>query len=81
MQRHRLPTRPLRISSSLGSGFAASYTGNRAISTGSTGASATVQVGRDAPYDMWINYTGRTSGGANTEKLTRSLIAAIGGSV
>jgi hypothetical protein len=46
-----------------GSGFAASYTGNRAISTGSTGASATVQVGRDAPYDMWINYTGRTSGG------------------
>ena len=46
-----------------GSGFAASYTGNRAISTGSTGASATVQVARDAPYDMWINYTGRTSGG------------------
>ncbi len=46
-----------------GSGRAASYTGNRAISTGSTGASATVQVGRDEPYDLWINYTGRTSGG------------------
>lgn len=46
-----------------GSGRAASYTGNRAISTGSTGASATVQVDRDQPYDLWINYTGRTSGG------------------
>lgn len=46
-----------------GSGFSASYTGNRAISTGSTGASATVQVARDEPYDMWITYTGRTSGG------------------
>ncbi|EBA12393.1 carbohydrate-binding protein [Roseobacter sp. CCS2] len=46
-----------------GSGRAASYTGNRAISTGSAGASATVQVNRDRPYDLWINYTGRTSGG------------------
>ncbi len=46
-----------------GSGHAASYTGNRAISTGSTGASATVQVDRVKPYDLWINYTGRTSGG------------------
>ena len=46
-----------------GSGRAASYTGNRAISTGSTGASATVQVDRDQSYDLWINYTGRTSGG------------------
>ncbi|MEJ8561253.1 hypothetical protein QTO30_08475 [Yoonia sp. GPGPB17] len=46
-----------------GSGRAASYTGNRAISTGSAGAVATVQVSRDRPYDLWINYTGRTSGG------------------
>jgi len=46
-----------------GSGRAGSYTGNRAISTGSTGASAAVQVDRDLPYDLWINYTGRTSGG------------------
>ena len=46
-----------------GSGRAASYTGNRAISTGSTGADATVHVDRDQPYDLWINYTGRTSGG------------------
>ncbi|PJI85116.1 hypothetical protein BC777_3112 [Yoonia maricola] len=46
-----------------GSGRAASYTGNRAISSGSAGATATVQVDRDRPYDLWINYTGRTSGG------------------
>ena len=46
-----------------GSGRLASYTGNRAISTGSTGASAIVQVDRVRPYDLWINYTGRTSGG------------------
>lgn len=48
---------------SSGSGRAASYTGNRAISTASTGASAVVTVNQDAPYDLWINYTGRTSGG------------------
>ncbi len=48
---------------SSGSGHAASYTGNRAISTGSTGAYATVQVERDQRYELWINYTGRTSGG------------------
>lgn len=46
-----------------GSGRAASYTGNRAISTGSAGASALVTVDRAKPYDLWINYTGRTSGG------------------
>ncbi len=46
-----------------GSGRAASYTGNRAISTGSAGAIASVQVDRTRPYDLWINYTGRTSGG------------------
>lgn len=46
-----------------GSGRAASYTGNRAISTGSVGALAAVTVDRDKPYDLWINYTGRTTGG------------------
>lgn len=48
---------------SSGSGRAASYTGNRAISTSSTGATATVTVDRDAPYDIWITYTSRTNGG------------------
>lgn len=46
-----------------GSGRSGSYTGNRAISTGSTGAAASVTVDRAEPYDLWINYTGRTNGG------------------
>lgn len=46
-----------------GSGHSGSYTGNRAISTGSTGAAASVTVDRAEPYDLWINYTGRTNGG------------------
>ncbi|MDP5084682.1 MAG: hypothetical protein NWQ23_04615 [Yoonia sp.] len=45
-----------------GSGRSGSYTGNRAISTSSTGAIAAVTVDRAATYDLWINYTGRTSG-------------------
>ena len=48
---------------SSGSGLSASYTGNRAVSTGSAAATATVTVGRAAPYDVWVHYTGRTSGG------------------
>ncbi|SFS01578.1 hypothetical protein [Yoonia litorea] len=48
---------------SSGSGLASSYTGNRAISSGSTSATATVTVSRADPYDVWVHYTGRTSGG------------------
>lgn len=48
---------------SSGSGLAQSYTGNRAISTGSVAATATVTLARDAPYDLWVHYTGRVSGG------------------
>jgi hypothetical protein len=48
---------------SSGSGLAASYTGNRAVSTGSLSATADVTVDRAAPYDVWVHYTGRTSGG------------------
>jgi hypothetical protein len=48
---------------SSGSGVAGSYTGNRAISTGSLSASASATVGRTKVYDLWIHYTGRTSGG------------------
>ncbi len=46
-----------------GSGRSGSYTGNRAISTSSIGATASVTVDREQPYDLWINYTGRTGGG------------------
>ena len=46
-----------------GSGQSGSYTGNRAISSSSTGAVATVNVDRAEEYDLWINFTGRTSGG------------------
>ena len=48
---------------SSGSGLQSSYTGNRAVSTSSAAAIAQVTVGRDAPYDLWIHYTGRTNGG------------------
>ncbi len=48
---------------SSGSGLAASYTGNRAISTGSLAAVAEVTVDRATSYDVWVHYTGRTSGG------------------
>lgn len=48
---------------SSGSGRSGSYTGNRAISTGSVSANATVTVDRVAAYDLWVHYTGRTSGG------------------
>ncbi|MFQ1699083.1 hypothetical protein ACJ5NV_00675 [Loktanella agnita] len=48
---------------SSGSGLAGSYTGNRAISAYSASAEASVTVDRGAPYDLWIYYTGRTSGG------------------
>lgn len=48
---------------SSGSGRAGSYTGNRAISTGSASATAEVTVDRAAPYDVWVHYTARTSGG------------------
>lgn len=47
---------------SSGSGLQSSYTGNRCISTSSTSALAAVTVGRSTPYDLWIHYTGRTSG-------------------
>lgn len=45
---------------SSGSGLSGSYTGNRAISTSS--GSAQVTVNRADPYDLWVHYTGRTSG-------------------
>lgn len=48
---------------SSGSGISGSYTGNRAVSTTSASALATVTVGRARPYDVWVHYTGRTSGG------------------
>ncbi len=51
-----------RLQSS-GSGLSGSYTGNRAVSTSSLTASASVTVDRAAPYDVWIHYTGRTNGG------------------
>lgn len=47
---------------SSGSGLSGSYTGNRAISTSSQTALATVTVDRAEPYDLWIHFTGRTSG-------------------
>lgn len=47
---------------SSGSGLAGSYTGNRAVSTTAPTAQASVIVDRDAPYDLWVHYTGRTSG-------------------
>lgn len=48
---------------SSGAGLSGSYTGNRAISTASSTATAAVVVDRAAPYDLWIHFTGRTSGG------------------
>lgn len=48
---------------SSGSGLAGSYTGNRAISTSSATAIASVTVDRVEPYDVWIHFTGRTGGG------------------
>jgi len=48
---------------SSGSGLSGSYTGNRAISTTSTTAYAEVTVSRAQTYDLWVHYTGRTSGG------------------
>jgi hypothetical protein len=51
-----------RLQSS-GSGMSGSYTGNRAVSTSSLTASASVTVDRATPYDVWIHFTGRTNGG------------------
>jgi len=48
---------------SSGSGLSGSYTGNRAISTSAATASVSVSVTRDTTYDLWVHYTGRTSGG------------------
>lgn len=48
---------------SSGSGLSGSYTGNRAVSTSSLTATASVSVDRAAPYDVWVHYTARTSGG------------------
>ena len=48
---------------SSGSGLSGSYTGNRAVSTGSLTATANVTVNREASYDVWVHYTARTSGG------------------
>jgi hypothetical protein len=48
---------------SSGSGISGSYTGNRAVSTGSTTARANVAVDRAKPYDLWVHFTGRTNGG------------------
>ena len=48
---------------SSGSGLGGSYTGNRAVSTSATTATAEVTVSRAATYDLWVHFTGRTSGG------------------
>ena len=48
---------------SSGSGLSGSYTGNRAVSTSSATATADVTVERAAPYDVWVHFTSRTSGG------------------
>ena len=48
---------------SSGSGLSGSYTGNRAVSTTSTTAAASVTVDRSNPYDVWVHYTARTNGG------------------
>ncbi|SFR44616.1 hypothetical protein SAMN04488005_2051 [Yoonia tamlensis] len=48
---------------SSGSGLQGSYTGNRAVSTSSQTPTATVTVDRAVPYDLWVYFTGRTSGG------------------
>lgn len=48
---------------SSGSGLSGSYTGNRAVSTAATTATASVTVDRAAPYDVWVHFTSRTSGG------------------
>ncbi|MBQ2262551.1 MAG: hypothetical protein II336_14420 [Loktanella sp.] len=45
-----------------GSGLAASYTGNRAVSSSSAGAVARVRVDRSRPYDLWVYFTARSSG-------------------
>ena len=47
---------------SSGSGLSGSYTGNRAVSTSSPTARLQAQVARAKPYDLWVHYTGRTSG-------------------
>lgn len=47
---------------SSGSGLAGSYTGNRAVSTTSAIAQASVTVDRAAPYDLWVHFTARTAG-------------------
>lgn len=48
---------------SSGSGLGGSYTGNRAVSSSAATATASVTVDRATPYDVWVHYTGRTSGG------------------
>ena len=45
-----------------GSGLAGSYVGNRAVSSSSSAAVATIAVDRAKPYDLWVYFTGRTSG-------------------
>lgn len=47
---------------SSGSGLSDSYTGNRAASTSSAAARADVTVGKASEYDVWVYFTGRTSG-------------------
>ena len=45
-----------------GSGLAGSYVGNRAVSTSSAAAVATITVERTRPYDLWVYFTGRSNG-------------------
>ncbi|WP_322893922.1 MULTISPECIES: hypothetical protein [unclassified Yoonia] len=45
-----------------GSGLGGSYTGNRAVSSSSLAAVATIAVERAKPYDLWVYFTGRSSG-------------------
>ena len=84
--RNVYPVRDLLLSGawsqlqSSGSGLSDSYTGNRAVSTSSASATATVTVDRAEPYDLWVNYTGRTSGGYCRVKIDggQSLVNEVG---
>ncbi len=48
---------------SSGSGLSGSYVGNRAVSTSALTATINVTVARAKPYDLWVCFTGRSSGG------------------
>jgi hypothetical protein len=65
---------------SSGSGLSGSYTGNRAVSTSSLAATIGVTVDRAKPYDLWVCFTGRTTGGYCRVDIdgAQALVDAIG---